>query len=247
MENQTLDQGLAAIINEAAPGAVEVPAGTEPAPQDQPTQTVIVESTPQTTVPETQPTTTETNGMKQLRNQYDTVKREHEQDRQLLQRVADSMGIPIEQLAEKMQAEEDKKKATANNVPVEIQRQIREQQEQIRRLEMENLRANYDSRAAKLRAEYNLNDVQMIEFAEKAKNAGFNVFTPGLDLNMLYRSMNYDSIISNLREQIRQEVLTELQGKPTNTINNMTPNPASNTNSDMSAQDFMNQLFNSVR
>lgn len=248
MENQTIEQSLTNIINAVEPGSVSTEPGAEVQTEQPTTQDV---NTPadgtQQTQPEQPSTQPETNGFKQLRNQYDSVKKEHEQDRQLLQKVADSMGISVDQLAAKIQSEEDKKKAQANNIPVEIQQQLREQQEQIRQLEMQNIRANYESRAARLRAEYNLNDNQMIEFAEKAKNAGFNVFTPGLDLNILYRSMNYDSIVSGLKEQIRQEVLKELQGNPTNNLSTLTPNPSSNNNNQMSEQDFMSKLFGSVR
>lgn len=238
MENQTLQQGLASIINEVAPGSVP----ENPGAGTQPTEPVTPQepTTQQPTQPETPPQQPENSGIKQLRQQYDTTKQELEQNKQLLERIAASQGISVEQLADKLQADEDKRKATANNIPVEFQQRMREQEEQIRQLQMQNIRANYDSRAAQLRSSYNLTDAQMIEFAEKAKGLGFNVFTPNLDLTTLYRAINYDTISVNLENEIRQKVLAELQNKPANQVSNI---PAAPNSNDVSEAEFMKQVF----
>lgn len=241
MENQTLQQGLASIINEVAPGSVP----ENPGAGTQPTEPVTPQepTTQQPTQPETTPQQPDNSGIRQLRQQYDTTKQELEQNRQLLERIAASQGISVEQLADKLQADEDKRKATANNIPVEFQQRMREQEEQIRQLQMQNIRANYDSRAAQLRSSYSLNDAQMIEFAEKAKGLGFNVFTPNLDLITLYRAINYDTISVNLENEIRQKVLAELQNKPANQVSNI---PAAPKNNDVSEAEFMKQVFQNL-
>jgi hypothetical protein len=188
------------------------------------------------------------NPVRLLRQQYESTKSELDQNKALLQRIADSKGVTIEQLQESLQAEEDKRNAQTNNIPLEIQQRMRTQEEQIKNLQMQNLRADFDTRANKLKAQYTLDDNQIVDFAEKAKASGFNIFTPGLDLVMLYRAMNYDTVVNDLRNSIRQEILTELQGNNTNTINNIpgTQQPSTNPASELSEKDFMRSLFSNL-
>lgn len=198
---------------------------------------------PQTTT--TEPTTepNRENPTRQLRAQYDAQKKQLEERTALLQRIAQSRGLSsVEDLVAKLQEDEDKAKANSRNIPIEIQQQLRVQEEKIKELEMQNLRSNYQSREAQLRAQFNLSEQQMYDFARKAEGAGFNVFTPNLDLNVLYKAMNYDSLEQDLRNQIRQEVLAELQGNNTNTIRQGTSTTPS-TSSDLSVEEFYSKLF----
>lgn len=247
MENQTLEQGVADAL-----GIGNTETQTEPVQQtgdntgvknpstENTTETVEDNKQPEQTQTTQQP---ETNGMKQLRTQYESTKQELDHKSQLLQRIADNMGLKLEDVEKKTQEDEDKKKATSNNIPIEVQRQIREQDEKIKQLEMQNLRANYDARISKLCAEHPLMENQIIEFAEKAKASGFNIFSPDLDLNLLYRAMNYDNIVDDLKKQIRQDILNEMQqGNQASTVSNRT-NTGNKPESEMSNQEFMNELM----
>lgn len=195
-------------------------------------------------VQDVQPTQAPTeNPVRQLRAQYDAQKKQLEERTALLQRIAQSRGLSsVEDLVAKLQEDDDKAKANSRNIPIEIQQQLREQEEKIKSLEMQNLKANYQSREAQLRAQFNLSEQQMYDFARQAESAGFNVFTPNLDLSILYKAMNYNSLEQDLRNQIRQEVLAELQGKNTNTIRQGTATPPS-TSGDMSVEEFYSKLF----
>lgn len=230
----------------------EVSAALNLQPETTATETVTQQSEVQTATPtpeaqpqqvQTQEQTTQTeNPVRQLRQQYDKASA-------LLKRIAESKGLTVDELANSLQDEEDKKRAQSLNIPLEVQQQMRSQEEKIKNLELQNLRNDFDIRANRLKAEYQLNENQIIDFAETAKKAGFNIFTPGVDLVTLYRAMNYDTLTADLRNTIRQEVLAELQNSNANVINNIpgTQQPtANNSGNDMNANDFMASLFQNL-
>lgn len=217
---------------------------------EQPEQTAQVQTdTPQveaTPAPEQTQTTQEQNTqsenpVRQLRQQYDKASA-------LLKRIAESKGLTVDELANSLQDEEDKKQAQSLNIPLEVQQRMRTQEEKIKNLEMQNLKNDFDNRANRLKAEFQLNENQIIDFAESAKKAGFNIFTPGMDLITLYRVMNYDTLSTNLRNSIRQEVLTELQNGNANVINNIpgTQQPSVSSGNDINANEFMASLFQNL-
>lgn len=165
---------------------------------------------------ETKPTPPESNPVRQLRTQLETTKQEAAKHQRILQKLADAKGITVEQLEIQIQEEEDRKTAQAKGVPPEVQRQLREQQDRIRTLEEEGIRADFNRRAENFRREVALTDEAMVEFAKQAKSAGINIFTPGLNLTDLYRALNYSSISATMKEQIRQEVLREIEAQKKN-------------------------------
>lgn len=246
-DNQELTQSLGAML------------GLGENKSQQPEQPVSTDNTgPQTVdnVPEppvqqenvvennNQQVTEETNNMRQLRQQYEDVKKRSSESDALLKRIADSMGITVDKLSEKIQSEEDKKAAASKNIPTEVQQQLRQQEEKIRNLELANMKADYMNRSQKLANMYNLSENQMVDFARQAEQLGFNVFTPGLDMVTLYRAINYQTVEANLRNQIRQEVLAELQkGQQANTVQSNTNIPSNKSDGIDNSKDFMKQLF----
>lgn len=239
-------------LTEAIGNALGIPTqNTEPiatedagATTEEATQMQESQSEPQAN--QNQTTQERDNPVRQLRAQYDAQKKQLEERTNLLERIAKTRGLSsIDDLVNKLQEEEDKARATSRNIPIEVQQQIRQQEEKIKALEIQNLKANYQARELQLRNQFNLSEQQMFEFAKQAESLGFNVFTPDLNLSTLYKAINYDKLEQDLRSKIRQEVLTELQNNNNaNTIRQGTSvTPASSSNNDVSPEEFFKQLF----
>ena len=248
MENQQVQQTQTqepTNLEQAVSSALGIENNTVTQTQEQQTSATIIPEF------QTKPTaqTQEESPVKLLRQQYEATKSDLSKSNALLQRIANSRGITVEELQDAIQAEEDKRQAQNNNIPIEIQQRIRTQEEKIKNLEMQNLRNDFDLRAGKLKSEYQLNDQQVIDFAQKAEALGLNVFTPGLDLVTLFRAINYDSVVNDLKNSIRQEVLNELQNSNnTNAINNIpgTKQPDTSTKNDMTESAFLQSLLNNL-
>lgn len=186
------------------------------------------------------------NPMRELRTRYEEIKAQQQKERQLLERAAAKLGIPIEELETKLQEEEDKREATAKNIPVETQRQLREYEQRLRTLEEQRIRENFNFRAMKLQQDYSLTQDQVLDFAQKARQAGFDILRPEVDLNVLYRAFNLDSIIATTKEQTRQQVLAELKAnKDTSPQTGQFRNQPGSQQNTLSDSDFMSKLFSS--
>lgn len=188
------------------------------------------------------------NPMRELRTRYEEIKAQQQKERQLLERAAAKLGIPIEELETKLQEEEDKREATAKNIPVETQRQLREYEQRLKALEEERIRENFNFRAMKLQQEYSLTQDQVLDFAQQARQSGFDIFKPEVDLNVLYRAFNLDNIIAATKEQTRQQVLAELKAnKDTSPQTGQFRNQPGTQQSQntLSDADFMSELFKS--
>ena len=192
--------------------------------------------------------TNKSNPMRELRNRYEEIKAQQQKERKLLERAAAKLGIPIEELETKLQEEEDKREAIAKNIPVETQRQLREYEQRLKALEEERIRENFNFRAMKLQQEYSLTQDQVLDFAQQARQAGFDIFKPEVDLNVLYRAFNLDNIIAATKEQTRQQVLAELKAnKDTSPQTGQFRNQPGTQQSQntLSDADFMSELFKS--
>lgn len=190
--------------------------------QEQPPQqeTVQQEVKPQTTSSD-QTTTTETqttpkaegdnSTIRQMRDQLKQSKDSETKLKALLERVAASNNTTVEELEAKIQADEDKKNAASHNIPVEIEQRIRQQEQRIRELEEQNLAQNFNARANALITKYGMTEQQFITFAQDMQARGFDVRSQNMDLDLLYRSSNFDALVAQRVEQAKQEMLADMQ------------------------------------
>jgi hypothetical protein len=192
------------------------------------------------------------NPLRELREQYNREKEENTKQKAILQRIADQRGISIEELQAKLDEEEDKKLAQEKQIPLETQKQLREYQQRLEFLEKERIKENFNFRASKLLQEFpELNTQTLSDFFQKATSVGFDLTNPNLDMGVIYRAMNLDSILSKVKEDVRQTVLNELQAQKTQSpvinSNRIVPpgtNPSKSPN--ITEQEFMSEVFNKL-
>lgn len=178
--------------------------------QQQPSTEPTVE-TQTTTEPTVDPNSKDNTTIRQMREQIANEKRDRQKAQDLLQRIADEKGLSIEELEEDLQKKLDQKKATQMNVSPEIAAQIRMQEQRIKELEEQNARIDFNNRVHRLQAESGLNEAQTLEFLKSAQASGFNPLSQGMDLNVLYRAMNFEKISAAKEAEIRQQILNEMQ------------------------------------
>lgn len=250
-ENGTQNPSLEGQIASAL--GLEQPSGgpTETTSETQASGTTGTEpETKETTTSETNPQgaqetgTEKTNPMHDLRQRYSSTKKEADDYKALLQRIADGKGLSIEQLKDQIQMDEDRKKAEKLGVTPEVQRTLREQQDKIDALERRYREENFNNRLADFRRNYNLTDKQLREFATQARNAGIDILNPGVDMTVVYRSLNYNNLMNTERESMRQQILQEMasqkqQSPSVNTTTSSTPTPQK----ELTGQEVLNQLF----
>lgn len=215
---------------------------TEKEPEQQTQETISKAN--QQSAQETE--TDKPNPMHDLRQRYSSTKKEADDYKSLLQRIADGKGLSIEQLRDQIQLDEDRKKAEKLGVTPEVQRTLREQQDKIEALERRYREENFNNRLANFRRNYNLTDKQLRDFATQARDAGIDILNPGVDMTVVYRSLNYNRLIDTERESIRQQILQEMssQKQQSPSVNTVKTKPAESTGSDqLTEQDVMNRLF----
>lgn len=149
--------------------------------------------------------------IRQMREQIANEKRERQKAQELLQRIADERGIDITKLEEELQSKADQRKASQLNVSPEIAAQIRMQEQRIKELEEQNTRIDFNNRVDLLQKEQNLTENQVLEFLQNAQAKGFNPLTKGMDLNVLYRAMNFEKLSKAKEASLRQQILNEMQ------------------------------------
>lgn len=242
-QNPTIEDQLidALGLQKPEPETVTEPA-TDPAPS----------STEPATDPETNPQAPQENAtIKQMREQIKTTKANESKYKALLDRIATANGTTVEELEAKLQAQEDKKIAEQKNIPVEVQASMREQSERIRALEEQLAAQTFNAKANSLMAKYSLSPDQFLEFANTAIQNGFDIKNPNLNMEMLYKSINYDNLVNSAKAAERQAVLAEIekQKQGTSTINTVQAHPAKQTtptNNNVTADDqkkFMEDLL----
>lgn len=204
------------------------------------------ETDPSTNQQSAQETGTEkSNPMHDLRQRYSSTKKEADNYKDLLQRIADSKGLSIDQLRDQIQADEDRKKAEKLGVTPEVQRTLREQEAKIEALERRYKEENFNNRLADFRRNYNLTDKQLKDFALQARNAGIDILSPGVDMTVVYRSLNYDSLITGERDSIRQQILQEMatQKQQSPSVNSVKTTADKSTGKELTGPEVLNRLF----
>ena len=244
------DENPSSTLGEQVASALGLDGGpTEEKAETQTSGTTEQPATKETTQVETpqgaQETGTEkSNPMHELRQQYSSKKKEAEDLKSLVQRIADAKGLSIEQLRDQIQADEDRKKAEKLGVTPEVQRTLREQQDKIDALERRYREENFNNRLAEFRRNYNLTDKQLREFAMQARNAGIDILNPGVDMTVVYRSLNYNNLMNTERESIRQQILQEMasqkqQSPSVNTVKTEGNKPTQ----ELTGPEVLKQLF----
>lgn len=212
-----------------------------------PPQEELVPSTnPNPKNPDALPKPDDQNPMKQLRGQYEQTKSEKERMEKIVQSIAKQRNMNVEDLEKVLKDEEDKTIATQKNIPVEVQQQLRQHEEYIKQLQMDNLRKDFDIRQQGLMKEYpKLTQEDLLLFAEDAKKLGINIVTPGIDLVAVYRAVNYPKIQEDLKQTMKNDILAELQrqGMYGNQIGIL---PTKTGVTDTQPKDFMDKVFQSL-
>lgn len=212
-----------------------------------PPQEELVPSTnPNPKNPDALPKPDDQNPMKQLRGQYEQTKSEKERMEKIVQSIAKQRNMKVEDLEKVLKDEEDKTIATQKNIPVEVQQQLRQHEEYIKQLQMDNLRKDFDIRQQGLMKEYpKLTQEDLLLFAEDAKKLGINIVTPGIDLVAVYRAVNYPKIQEDLKQTMKNDILAELQrqGMYGNQIGIL---PTKTGVTDTQPKDFMDKVFQSL-
>lgn len=252
--NENLEQQLASALNMDVAEEVQEPVdqGTTTEQPEQPVEQPVESEAKPVEESTPQPKSSADNStIKQMRDQISNQKNENTRLQNLLQRIADDRGISIEQLEEDLQAKEDAKVAKTMNVPPEVARQLRTQEERIKQLEEQSMRDDLMHRVDNFKRATGLNDQQTLEFLKEAQERGINPIIKGTDLLTLYRAINFDRLAEAKEAELRQQILNDMQRQreQANDVlgSGSTQNVSGNSEVSISDQDFIKELKQNLK
>lgn len=177
--------------------------------------------------------------IRDMRNRIAELNNANKSKEELLELVAKNLGVSTEKLRETIQAKQDEKDAEANKVPVEIQKQIREQQAKLNEVLEGQRRQVFVQKIQQLQADVpGLSSEDLKQFVQEASKAGFDIVqNPNLNATQVYRALNYQKIEQSIRESERQKVYEEIkkQGSSGNvtTVRNQSDGKTASTINDV--------------
>lgn len=164
---------------------------------------------------------------------------------QALKRIADMQGITVDDLLEKLQNDTDKVLAEQRGISPEIQKQLREQQEELERLKEERNRERFRLGIESLRNEFNLSRDDLFKFLDDAAANGINLLQTSLPLPLVYRALYFDQLVNDAVERARQEFIAReeetSQRAPSNT--KRASKPPKSRSDVMTPEQALKQLF----
>ena len=190
-------------VEEQPPGSEETPPnedGADPSEKEG-------EKTP----PADPPKKEESSVIRELRSQQREAKAREKEYEATIERIAKQQGISKDELLANLQDQADKKQAEELKISPEIQKKLREQEEMLEKLQVESQRRAFNSRYDDLVKEYPMDTEQGKAFVQTAMDHGFDLMNPSLDFKTVYRALNYDTLVSDVRKQVEQEVLARIE------------------------------------
>lgn len=151
--------------------------------------------------------------IRQMREEIARNKQEATQAKKLMEKIAKANNMTVEDYIKKLEEDETVEKAKVNNVSPEIQRIIDNQNAQIAAIQKDKERATFNRNMNELIATQKINEEQAADFLRDANERGIDVINSPLSHSELYMALNGKNIIENLRKDIRQEVLAEIQNQ----------------------------------
>ena len=151
--------------------------------------------------------------IRQMREEIARNKQEAAQANKLMEKIAKSNNMSVEEYIKKLEEDEVVEKAKVNNISPEIQKIIDNQNAQIAAIQKDKERALFNKNMNELIATQKINEEQAAEFLRNANERGVDVINSPLTHSELYMALNGKTIIENLRNDIRQEVLAEIQNQ----------------------------------
>lgn len=151
--------------------------------------------------------------IRQMREEIARNKQEAAQANKLMEKIAKSNNMSVEEYIKKLEEDEVVEKAKVNNISPEIQKIIDNQNAQIEAIQKDKERALFNKNMNELIATQKINEEQAADFLRTANERGVDVINSPLTHSELYMALNGKTIIENLRNDIRQEVLAEIQNQ----------------------------------
>lgn len=130
-----------------------------------------------------------------------------------LEKVAKANGMTVDEYLKKLDEEDLNERAKKSSISPELQRQLDEQNRRLSMYEEERTRARFNRNVDQLMKEHNLSEEETTEFLRGLSKRGIDPINTDLTHSELYFAVNGPNIINGLKEQIRQEVIQEMNQK----------------------------------
>lgn len=153
---------------------------------------------------------------------YAAMRVELKRQSDLLQKVADSRGISLDQLKTELNKEAVEKKAAQLNVTPEVYERLSrlEEANRAKEAELQALRdREYKSQQSQLltrnieevQKEYGLSDDQAMAFVNETIRQGMDILKGSVPLSIVYKGMNFDKLMEEKIEAAKQEVIAQYE------------------------------------
>lgn len=193
----------------------------DPAPADVPTDTppaANLDTPPAAGTGETPPAgepndpKPENSTIREMREAIRQKDAEAKSTKETLNRIAKANGFDsYEKYLEHLDAEEVKKKAEANKVSPELQKELDQLKQQQQAYEAEKQKNAFVTRLMTFQNTTKLTNEQVLDFADKVQELGINLTNTTIPFDALYKLTNMDSIIEETKKATRAEVMAEIE------------------------------------
>lgn len=155
------------------------------------------------------------NVIRQMREEIAKNKTKANELNTMLERVAKSAGMSVEEYMKQLDDNELKAKADQNKITPELQRQLDEQSNRLKYFEEAQQKAIFNRNMNELISSQNITEDEAADFLRAVSQKGIDVVQSPLTHKELYFAINGENIIKNIKETVRQEVLAEMQERKT--------------------------------
>lgn len=133
---------------------------------------------------------------KKLREERDQLA----QSDKFLTELATQYGISKEELIKRYQSDLDKKRAQESGMSAEQFKKMKELEQKVQQIEETKNRELFNIKANQIATKYNLNDNDMMNLFNEAKNLNLDILSNPDLLDFVYRSVNYEQALERGRQ-----------------------------------------------
>lgn len=118
-----------------------------------------------------------------------------------LKRAAEAAGLSVEEFLAQIENVAINKQAQDQGITPEILRRLETAEENTRAFQVEAAKLRLQQSFNNLQNTFNLTEQDMVQFAQTCVQQGIDLTQPNINMEVLYRGMNYDTLVNRARQE----------------------------------------------
>lgn len=153
----------------------------------------------------------ESSTIRDMRNRYSEASKSLKETNAILEKAAKLAGMTVDEYKEKLDEDLAKQEAERTGMTPEQLKAIKDKDDRIAALEEEQRQTNFIRNLTNVKNANSLDEPSLRTFVADATKAGFDLTNPNLNPDLVYKALNFNSLVDKVREETRQAVLAEIE------------------------------------